>query len=123
MEIKENIFTRFIKFIKKIFESEEPKQIPAKTEVMSKPEFVKQEPKSNFMNELRLNKEENSSLLELQNQFEKNEIDLRVMSNEQIHDLNSLYKRQVSELKKKLNDKKTELSIMQHRIKSYSSNM
>ena len=123
MESKENIFTRFVNFIKRIFGNEEPKQIPAKTEVISKPEFVKQEPKSNFMNELRLNKEENSSLLKLQNQFEKNEIDLRVMSNEQIHDLNSLYKRQVSELKKKLNDKKTELSIMQHRIKSYSSNM
>ena len=45
------------------------------------------------------------------------------MSNEQIHDLSSLYQRQVSELKKKLNDKKTELSIMQHKIKSYSTNM
>lgn len=45
------------------------------------------------------------------------------MSNEQIHDLNSLYKRQVSELKNKLNDKKTELNIMQNKIKSYSENM
>ncbi len=43
------------------------------------------------------------------------------MSNEQIHELNLLYKRQVSELKKKLNDKKTELSIMQQKIKSYST--
>ena len=45
-----------------------------------------------------------------------------LFSNEQKHDLNSLYKRQVSELKKKLNDKKTELNIMQHKIKSYSAN-
>ena len=75
------------------------------------------------MNEIRLYKEENPTLLKLQNQYEKSEIDLCVMSNEQIHDLSSLYRRQVSELKKKLNDKKTELSIMQHKIKSYSTNM
>lgn len=117
MENKENIFTRFINFIKRMFGKEEPKQILAKTEVITK-----QEPKSNFLDELRLYKED-PTLLKLQNQYEKSEIDLCVMSNEQIHDLSSLYKRQVSELKKKLNDKKTELSIMQHKIKSYSTNM
>ena len=118
MESKENIFTRFINFIKRIFGNEEPKQIPAKTEVIAN-----QEPKSNFSDELRLYKEEDPTLLKLQNQYEKSEIDLCVMSNEQIHDLNSLYKRQVPELRKKLTDKKTELSIMQRRIKSYSANM
>jgi len=118
MENKENIFTRFINFIKRMFGREEPKQIPAKTEAITK-----QEPKSNFLDEVRLYKEEDPTLLKLQKQYEKSEIDLCVMSNEQIHDLSSLYKRQVSELKKKLNDKKTELSIMQHKIKSYSTNM
>lgn len=118
MEKKYNIFTRFINFIKQMLKNESPKQIPAETEVMTK-----QEPKSNFFDELRLYKEENPTLLKLQNQYEKSEIDLCVMSNEQIHDLNSLYERQVSELKKKLNDKKTELSIMQHKIKNYSANI
>lgn len=117
MENKENIFTRFINFIKRMFGNKEPKQIPAKVEIIAK-----QEPKSNFFDELRLYKEEDPTLLKLQNQYEKSEIDLCVMSNEQIHDLNSLYKRQISELKKKLNDKKTELSVMQHRIKGYSAN-
>ena len=118
MENKENIFTRFFNFIKRIFGKEEPKQIPEKTE-----ETISQEPKPNFIDELKLYKEEDQTLLKLQNQYEKNEIDLSTMSNEQIHDLNSLYKRQVSELKKKLNDKKTELNIMQNKIKSYSENM
>ena len=118
MENKESIFTKIINFIKKIFGNEVPKQIPAKTD-----EIKKQNIKSNFFDELRLDKEEDSTLLELQSQYEKNEIDLSVMSNEQIHELNSLYKRQVSELKKRLNDKKTELSIMQHKIKNYSTNM
>ncbi len=118
MKGKENIFIRFINYIKRIFVSEEPKQIPAETEVITN-----QKSKSNFFDKLSLYKEEDPTLLKLQNQYEKNEIDLCVMSNEQIHDLNSLYKRQVSELNKKLNDKKTELSVMQHRIKSYSTNM
>lgn len=118
MKNKENIFTKFINFIKRMFGKEEPKQIPTKTEVIAK-----QEQKSNFLDELRLYKEENPTLLKLQNQYEKSEIDLCVMSNEQIHDLSALYKRQVAELKKKLNDKKTELSIMQDKINSYSTNM
>lgn len=118
MQNKENIFTRFVNFIKRMFEKEELKQIPIKTEIITK-----QEPKPNFLDEVRLYKEEDPTLLKLQKQYEKSEIDLCVMSNEQIHNLNSLYKRQVSELKKKLNDKKTELSIIQHKIKNYSTNM
>lgn len=55
--------------------------------------------------------------------YENNEIDLCVMSNEEIHELNSLYKRQVLDLKKKLDDPKTQLAIMKNRIKSYSANM
>ena len=109
---KENFFTIIIKFIKRIFGNNEPKQIAAKAEVIEK-----QEPKSTFYDELRLDKEEDPILLKLQDQYEKSEIDLGAMSDEQIHDLNLLYKRQVSELKKKLNDKKTELSIIQHKIK------
>ena len=118
MKNKKNILTRFINFIKRIFGNEEPKQIVEKSEVIAK-----QEQKSNFFDELRVYKEEDSELLKLQNQYEKNEVDLCVMSNEQIHELNSLYERQISELKKKLNDEKTKLSMMQNKIKNYSSNM
>ena len=117
MENKENIFIRFTNFIKRIFGNKELKQISEKTEVIKK-----QEANSNLLDELRLYSQEDSTLLKLQNQYEKGEIDLCVMSNEQIHDLNLLYKRQVSELRKELNNKKTELNIMQQKIKSYSSN-
>lgn len=118
MEKKENIFSKIINFIKRIFENKKTKQLPTKTE-----EYIKQESKANFLDELRLDKKEDPILLKLQDQYEKSEMNLNDMSNEQIHDLNSLYKRQVLELKKKLDDKKTELSIIQRRIKNYSENM
>ena len=117
MENKKNIFTRFINFIKRLFGNEELKQLPEKAEVITR-----YESNSDFSNKLKLYKEEDPTLLNLQNQYEKNEINLSAMSNEQIHNLSLLYNRQVSELKKKLNNQKTELSIIQHKIKSYSAN-
>ena len=115
---KESIFTRFVNFIKGIFGKKVEQEIPAPVETIEKKEV-----KSNFFDEIRIYKEENKELLDLQSKYENNEIDLCVMSNEEIHELNSLYKRQVSDLKKKLDDKKTQLAIMQNRIKSYSANM
>lgn len=115
---KESIFTRFVNFIKGIFGKKVEQEIPAPVETIEKKEV-----KSNFFDEIRIYKEENKELLDLQSKYENNEIDLCVMSNEEIHELNSLYKRQVSDLKKKLDDKKTQLAIMKNRIKSYSANM
>ena len=115
---KESIFTRFVNFIKGIFGKKVEQEITAPVETIEKKDV-----KSNFFDEIRINKEEDKELLDLQSKYENNEIDLCVMSNEEIHELNSLYKRQVSDLKKKLDDKKTQLAIMKNRIKSYSANM
>lgn len=115
---KESTFTRFVNFIKGIFGQKAEHDIPTPVETIEKKDV-----KSNFFDEIRINKEENKELLELQSKYENNEIDLCVMSNEEIHELDSLYKRQVSDLKKKLDDKKTQLSIIKNRIKSYSTNM
>lgn len=115
---KESIFTRFVNFIKGIFGKKVDQEIPATVEITEK-----KEDKSSFFDEIRIYKEENKELLDLQSKYENNEIDLCVMSNEEIHELNSLYKRQVSDLKRKLDDKKTQLQIMKNRIKSYSANM
>ena len=82
----------------------------------------KQETLKKIIEVLQLNKDDNQTLLNLQKQFENNEIDLSVMSDEEIDALNSLYKKQVSELKKILDNKQTELNIIQYRIKGYSSN-
>lgn len=115
MENKESIFTRFINFIKRVFGNEEPKQIPAETKVIQK-----QEPKSNFFDDLRISEEkvEDSPIIKLQNQFENGEMDLCFMSDEEIHNLSQLYKTQVADLKTKLKNKQQELNMLQKKLAS-----
>lgn len=115
---KESIFTKFINFIKGIFTKKVEQEIPTKIETIENKDV-----KSDFLNNIRIYKEENKELLDLQSKYENKEIDLAVMSDEEVHELNLLYKRQISDLKKNLEDKKTQLSIMKHKIKNYSANM
>lgn len=115
---KENIFTRFVNFIKKIFGKKVEQELSTQAKTPENKNV-----KSNFFDEIRINKEEDKELIELQNKYENNELDLAVLSDEEIDELNSLYKRQVSDLKKKLDDKKTELAIMKKKIETSSENM
>ena len=110
MEKKENIFTKFINFIKKIFGNEVPKKIAEQNTVVEQ-------------HGLKINKEENQELLNLQEKYEKNEIELSEMSGEELHNLNLLYKRQITELEKKIDNKRTELNVAKLRVDSYSANV
>ena len=110
MDNKENIFKRFFNFIKRLFGNEEPKQISEKAESIKE----KEKKGSYFSDELKINKEE-PELLKLQEQYENNELDLRTISGKQVHELNLLYKKQVEELCKELEEKKVELKIMQEK--------
>lgn len=115
---KESFFTRFVNFIKGIFgKKEEPKLL------MQAQWIEKKDEKANFLDEIRINKEENKETLDLQSKYENKEIDLCAMSNEEIHQLNALYKTQVLDLKKKLEDKKAQVAMMKNRIKNYSVNI
>lgn len=118
LQVKEkSIFTRFFNFIKGIFGKKAKQEISSNIETVEKKEI-----KSNFFDEIRIDEEKNKELLDLQSKYENNEIDLCVMSDEEIYELNSLYKRQVSDLKKKLEEKKIQLTIMKNRIEGYSEN-
>ena len=116
---KETFLSRCIKFIKRLFKN--------KDEDHKKQEEVtiieKKEINFNFLNEIKLVKEEDKPILELQKKYENNEIDLSVMTDEEVHELNLLYKKQVAELKKKLESKKLEVKMMRNRITGYSTNM
>ena len=81
-----------------------------------KTQAIREETNGNFFDEIRVYREEKLELIKLQNQYEKDEIDLCVMSNEEIHELNSLYKRQITDLKSKLDDKKTQLNILKNKL-------
>lgn len=114
---KENIFAKFINFFRKVFYKE---QINIEEPVINA-ETINN--KNNFLNEIKLEHKENATLINLQKQFENKEIELSSMSDEDIHNLNELYKKQISDLKKKLEDKKKEINIIKNTIRSYSTNM
>ena len=115
---KENIFTRFVNFIRGIFGKKIEQEVSVQVETIENKDV-----KSNFFDDIRIDKEENKELIDLQTKYENNEINLSMLSDKEIDELDSLYKRQVTDLKKKLDDRKTQLNIMKHRIKSYSANM
>ena len=115
---KENIFTRFVNFIKGIFGKKVEQDVSVQVETIEN-KYVR----ANFLDDIRIDKEENKEWIDLQTKYENNEINLSMLSDQEIDELDLLYKRQVNDLKKKLDDRKTQLNIMQHRIKSYSINM
>ena len=116
MENKENILERFINFIKRIFGKEEVKQIAESTEEVA----IKQEEPS-FLDRIRV-VEEDDAITKLQKDFEKNATTLSSMSDEEIHELNMLYKKQIRDLRKTLSNRRAELNLLQHKINIISAN-
>ena len=99
---KESVFTRFVNFIRGMFWKKIEQEVPAQLETTENNEI-----KSNFFDEIRVDREENTKLIDLQRKYENNEIDLAMLSDEEIEELDLLYKRQVADLKEKLDDRKT----------------
>lgn len=114
----QRIFYRFVNFINKIFGKKVEQEVLGSSEISEK-----KEAKSDFFDEIRIYNEENKELLDLQRKYENKEVSLGMMSNEEIHELNLLYKRQVSDLMEKLNDKKAQLAVMKNKIEVYSENI
>jgi len=116
--INKNIFTRFINFIKGIFSRKADNKNSAEEESIENKDV-----KFDFVNNIKIYKEENNEILDLQSKYENKEIDLAEMSDEEIHELNLLYKKQVEELKKKIEDETTQISMLKYKIKKYSTNI
>lgn len=114
---KENIFTRFVNFIRGIFGKKVEQEVSVQEEKIENKDV-----KSNFFDDIRIDKEENKELIDLQTKYENNEINLSMLSDKEIDELDLLYKRQVNDLKKKLDDRKKQLNIMKHRMGNYSIN-
>lgn len=124
LQIKnESIFTKIINFFKGIFgskkQSEEIVQDISTIKSESTNEIVKKTMETNFLEEIKVKKED-SYLLELQNLYECKSMDVCLMTDEEIESLNSLYNRQINELTQKLNEKRIELNKLKSRINSYS---
>ena len=116
---KENFFTKFVNYIKKLF-YREPKVLY--TEISESENIKTDIEKSTFLDRLRIEREEEPTLLELQKRFENNPNDLKLFSDEELQSLIALYKRQRTDLKNKILNRKTELEELKFRIKSYTTN-
>lgn len=110
---KNNFFVRFISFIKqrlsKKIETEEVKQEEA-TPIKNN--------SSKFFEEIGACSGEKQELLDLQVEYEKGNLELFMLSDEEIHELNLLYKRQVEELTKELEDKRTQLRRIKNKTRT-----
>ena len=106
---KKNFFSNIINFFKELFN-----KTPEKTSIIDQETNESDNnnsKKSVFLENIKL-KEENIESTELQIKLENNEIDFDSLSNEEIHSLNLLYKKQVEALKKRLDHKKIELNML-----------
>ena len=105
-EKKEGFFSRMFNFIKRLFKPVEALPAPdVLTDEITDTENNNIDTISNetFINELKVEpKVENPELLELQEKFESNQIELTELSDEDLSNLNDLYQRQIDDLRLKL---------------------
>ena len=79
------------------------------------------EERTNFVNEIKVKKmEATPELLDLQSQFESNQIELKDLTDKQLDDLNDLYQMQIEELRQKINSTKSAININMSKLESAS---
>jgi len=118
-EKKPGIFSKISNFIKRLFKTKQALPAPEiadnieeSVENISTEEVSTAEVKADFIAEIKAEpKKEDPELLDLQQKFESNQIKLTQLSDEELHNLNDLYERQIDDLKKKLDNTKTEISM------------
>ena len=90
--------------------------------ILKKDKIVEQEEKNQsnenrFLESIKVDKKEDKKLLEIQKNYENKKLTLESLTDEEVHRLNLLYKRQIEELKKEIDNKKTELNMIKFRLK------
>ena len=65
---------------------------------------------------IHINKKENPELLELQRKFEAKEILMREMTDEQLIELTALYKRQIEEINRDIENKKIRIGMLKFKV-------
>jgi hypothetical protein len=113
----DSLLNKFINFLNNLFKIKKTENTSANIEV--KEESIKSnlQNKIEFADNIKL-KQEDSELLKLQKKFENKEIDIKVLTDEQIEQLNDLYSRQIKELENELDKKKKELVNTQYMIQT-----
>ena len=137
IEKKENIFTKILNFLKYLFKKDTKNNIEKSdiysneiykdenqssnynnyiSESTSKKEEYTTKYESDFLNYLRVDNRENPELLELQRRFESKEILMSEMSEKDLIRLNDLYNRQINNMKRDLENKKTKVGMLKFKL-------
>ena len=137
IEKKENIFTKILNFLKNLFKKDTKNNIEKSdiysneiykdenqssnynnsiSESTSKEEEYTTKYESDFLNYLRVDNRENPELLELQRRFESKEILMSEMSEKDLIRLNDLYNRQIKNMKRDLENKKTKVGMLKFKL-------
>lgn len=126
VERKESIFTKIFKFLRNLFKrNNQEDNIDNNKEIIEKnPEIDNNlksknsidEYDSEFLAYLRIDKREEPELLELQRKFENKEILMSDMSDIDLIRLNDLYNRQINNMKRDLENKKTKVGMLKFKL-------
>ena len=133
-----SIFSKFFEMIKKWFKPSKALPAPSEitedmfenittntanitaTEAPKVSESVTNEDRTIFTESLKVQKQEDTELLDLQAKFESNQIKLTDLTDEQLEGLNDLYLMQIDELKQTINKTKSEININMSKLESTS---
>ena len=113
---EENIFSKIIGFFKKIFGKKEVVEAPIVEEKIEKEDKKINNRESEFLRYIQINKKEDPELLELQRKFEAKEILMREMTDEQLIELTALYKRQIEDINRDIENKKTRIGMLKFKV-------
>ena len=117
MNSKDNIFSKFINMIKRIFTFN--KALPEANEDVQSINVNQENTKDAFKNDLKFDTfEESEELLELQKKFQTNQIQLIDLTDQQLDDLCDLYDRQIEELKIKIAEKEQEILAKKKKLEA-----
>lgn len=126
VERKESIFTKIFKFLRNLFKrNNQEDNIDNNEEIIEKNQEIDNNLKSEnssdeydseFLAYLRIDKREEPELLELQRKFENKEILMSDMSEKDLIRLNDLYNRQINNMKRDLENKKTKVGMLKFKL-------
>ena len=130
IEKKENIFTKILDFFKRLFKKENLNKNINENSLnnisdsisnnMEKNDYGYKDERSGeeseFLNYLRIDKKEDPALLELQSKFENKEVLMSELSDEELIKLNELYIRQIDNMKRELENKKTKIGMLKFKL-------
>ena len=118
---KNNIFQKIVSFLKDLFKFKKDTNNTMNIEKSNDITGISKI-KNEFRNEIEIGEHYDKDILELQFKYQQKEIELKDLSDEQIHKLNLLYIKQKKDKLRKIDNLKTEINMIKHQLKNLATN-